>query len=59
MKDHENSDTIGWTAEGDSFSIKSVSKFTEDVLPIYFKHKNFASFIRQLNMYGFRKIRHN
>jgi hypothetical protein len=49
---------ISWTSSGDSFNIKNITKFTEEVLPRYFKHSNFSSFIRQLNMYGFRKIRH-
>lgn len=49
---------IGWTSTGDSFNIRQVGRFTEEVLPRYFKHRNFSSFIRQLNMYGFRKTRH-
>ena len=47
---------IRWTSEGLSFIISDLDAFTNTVLPVFFKHKNFATFVRQLNMYGFHKI---
>ncbi|XP_076358385.1 heat shock factor protein-like isoform X2 [Tachypleus tridentatus] len=48
-------DLITWSADGTSFIITNQAQFAKDLLPKYFKHNNMASFIRQLNMYGFRK----
>jgi len=45
-----------WSSSGDSFVIKNVDHFAAYVLPKYFKHSNFSSFARQLNIYGFRKL---
>ena len=46
----------GWNPDGLTFVVKSVEAFTDE-LPRYFKHRNFRSFVRQLNFYGFRKLR--
>lgn len=53
----EYREIVCWCDEGKSFIIKNPGEFTNQILPIYFKHKNLASFIRQLNMYDFHKIR--
>lgn len=51
----KNSSMVSWSSDGQSFVIKDQFQFTNVILPQYFKHKNFASFNRQLNMYGFKK----
>lgn len=59
MRMVDNPDTdylISWTERGTSFVIKNQQQFTQSLLPYYYKHSNMASFIRQLNMYGFRKV---
>ena len=47
---------IAWGEDGNSFIIKNQSEFTKTMLPYYYKHSNMASFVRQLNMYGFHKV---
>lgn len=48
-----------WTDKGDSFVISNPQAFAETVIPSYFAHSNFSSFVRQLNFYGFRKVKND
>jgi heat shock transcription factor, other eukaryote len=41
-----------WSEDGASFWVSNSEQFARDVLPQYFKHNNYASFVRQLNLYG-------
>ncbi|KAF5748046.1 Heat shock factor protein 5 [Tripterygium wilfordii] len=57
MVDDESSNpVISWSQNDDSFVIWNMTEFSVQLLPKFFKHNNFSSFMRQLNIYGFRKI---
>jgi hypothetical protein len=49
-------DHIRWSNCGTYFIIENPHRLAEHVLPIHFKHSNLATFVRQLNMYGFQKV---
>lgn len=46
---------ITWHEQGASFWISNFERFSKNILPMYYKHNNYASFVRQLNMYGFHR----
>ncbi|PIA16306.1 winged helix DNA-binding domain-containing protein, partial [Coemansia reversa NRRL 1564] len=56
VADPDTDNLISWTTEGDCFKVTDPPEFSQTVLPSYFKHGNWQSFVRQLNMYGFHKI---
>lgn len=56
VEDEKCNVLISWSSNGHSFIIHNQTQFAKELLPLYFKHNNMASFIRQLNMYGFRKV---
>ncbi|KAB2072049.1 hypothetical protein ES319_A08G265100v1 [Gossypium barbadense] len=56
VEDPETDPIVSWSIHRNSFIVWDSHKFSENLLPKYFKHKNLSSFIRQLNTYGFKKI---
>ena len=45
-----------WGPTGDTIIVSKIPPFSSQILPKYFKTSNFHSFVRQLNMYDFRKL---
>ncbi|KAF8947493.1 stress-responsive transcription factor hsf1 [Haplosporangium gracile] len=56
--DEASNNLIKWSDDGHSFIVVKHVEFAKEVLPKFFKHNNFSSFVRQLNMYGFHKVPH-
>lgn len=55
LDDNTNTELIRWSDDGNSFIVLDEDEFARKLIPELFKHNNYASFVRQLNMYGFHK----
>ncbi|KAL6249616.1 Heat shock transcription factor [Rhinocladiella similis] len=55
LEDGRNTELIRWSDDGNSFIVLDEDEFAKTLIPELFKHNNYASFVRQLNMYGFHK----
>ncbi|EME43193.1 hypothetical protein DOTSEDRAFT_72541 [Dothistroma septosporum NZE10] len=53
--DKEHEELIRWSDDGRAFIVLDEDEFARRLIPELFKHNNYASFVRQLNMYGFHK----
>ena len=57
LEDTKNIDIVSWSLDGKSFIIKNIHTFCSEILPNYFKHKNFSSFLRQVSITSIKNIK--
>ena len=55
LSDNNYNEIIQWDTDGKRIIVKDVINLCNIVLPKFYKHHNYSSFVRQLNMYGFHK----
>lgn len=57
LSNPEFRDVIAWLPHGRSWKVIKPKSFEESVIPLYFRHAKYASFMRQVNGWGFKRMR--
>lgn len=55
-KETKYASCIAWRPHGRAFAINVPAMFEKEVCELYFGHKRYSSFLRQVNNYGFKHI---
>ena len=48
LEENKHNEYVSWSSDGTVMIVKKPTEFAEKVLPLYFKHNNLASFVRQV-----------
>lgn len=56
LSNEEFKDVISWLPHGRSWRVLKPKAFEEKVIPLYFRHAKYASFMRQVNGWGFKRM---
>ena len=56
IQDPQSNGAIDWSTCGTGFRVEN-SEVLRNCLPKYFRHSKYSSLQRQLNIYGWRKVR--
>lgn len=58
MDAQDNKTIVCWQPHGRAFMVNKPKEFVEEIMPHYFNQTKYASFQRQLNLYGFSRLSH-
>ena len=59
MERNGQTDIMCWMPHGRCFMVKDPTEFVKEYMPTYFNQHKFASFQRQINLYGFKRLTGN
>ncbi|CAD8136856.1 unnamed protein product [Paramecium pentaurelia] len=59
LEDKMSENIISWINQGTAFIVYNQDLLEKNVLQNFFKHSNYSSFVRQLNLYNFKKVKSN